>query len=104
MAEAQVVDETIKRISSHKGILGSVIVNADGIPLKSSFENAVAVNYAALVSHLVMKTKSAVKQLSRGKEEDDLRTIRVKSQKHEIIIVPEFDKAHGYTLIIVQKA
>lgn len=104
MSEALIVDETIKRITSHRGCIGSVIVNGDGIVLKSSFENAVAVQYAALVSHLVLKTRSAVKQLSHGKEEDDLRTIRVKSQKHEVIIVPEFDKVSGYTLIVVQQA
>ena len=104
MSEALIVDETIKRITSHKGCVGSVIVNADGIVLKSSFDNAVAVQYAALVTHLALKTRTVVRQLSRGKEEDDLRTIRVKSQKHEIIIVPEFDRLQGYTLIIVQQA
>ena len=104
MSEALIVDETLKRITSHKGCVGSIVVNADGIVLKSTFENAVAVQYAALVSHLVLKTRSAVRQLSRGKEDDDLRTIRVKSQKHEVIVVPEFDKVQGYTLIVVQQA
>lgn len=100
---ALVVDETIKRICSHKGVAGVIIVNGDGIPIKfQGLENSVAVSYAALVSLLVSKTRSAVKQL--GKDDDDLQTIRVHSRKHEIVIVPDFEKSHEYTLIVVQNA
>ena len=99
---ALVVDETIKRICSHKGVAGVIIVNGDGIPIKTNLDNAVTVQYAALVSLLVSKTRSAVKQL--GKDDDDLQTIRVHSKKHEIIIVPDFEKSHEYTLIVVQNA
>ena len=99
---ALVVDETIKRICSHKGVAGVIIVNGDGIPIKTNLENAVTVQYAALVSLLVSKTRSVVKQLDKSKDEDDLQTIRVQSRKHEIIIVPDFDKAHEYTLVVVQ--
>ena len=43
MGDITMVEETLKRISSHKGILGVIIVNADGIPIRSTFENNVSV-------------------------------------------------------------
>ncbi|KAK9814863.1 hypothetical protein WJX73_000608 [Symbiochloris irregularis] len=99
---ALVVDETIKRICSHKGVAGVMIVNGDGIPIKSNLDNALTVQYASLISLLVSKTRSVVKQLDKSKDDDELQSIRVQSKKHEIVVVPDFDKAHEYTLIIVQ--
>ena len=34
MSDLSVVEDTLKRISSHKGIVGSVIINGDGIPIR----------------------------------------------------------------------
>ncbi len=34
MGDLSLVEETLKRISSYKGILGSVIINGDGIPVR----------------------------------------------------------------------
>ena len=34
MGDLSVAEDTLKRISSHKGILGSVIINGDGIPIR----------------------------------------------------------------------
>ena len=97
-----VVDETIKRICSHKGVAGVMIVNGDGIPIKSNLDNTLTVQYASLVSLLVTKTRSVVKQLDKSKGDDELQSIRLQSKKHEIIVVPDFEKSHEYTLIIVQ--
>ncbi|KAK9815907.1 hypothetical protein WJX72_011732 [[Myrmecia] bisecta] len=102
MGDIAVVEEALKRISSHKGILGVIIVNGDGIPIRSTFENSVTVQYAGLVSHLTYKARSAVKQLNHGEPEDELQFLRIRSKKHEILIAPDFDKAHEYQLVIVQ--
>ena len=102
MGDITMVEETLKRISSHKGILGVIIVNADGIPIRSTFENNVSVQYASLVSHFTVKARSAVKQVSKNDPEDDLQLIRIRSKKHEIMIAPDFDKLHEYQLIVVQ--
>ena len=50
MADVSIVEETIKRISSHKGIVGVLIVNGDGIPIRSTLENSLSVQYAGLVN------------------------------------------------------
>ncbi|KAK9866869.1 hypothetical protein WJX84_003368 [Apatococcus fuscideae] len=102
MGDITLVEETFKRISSHKGILGIVVINADGIPIRTTLENNLTVQYAALASRLTAKARSAVKQLNKGDREDELATLRIRSKKHEIIINPAFEKGHEYQLIVVQ--
>ena len=43
------------------GSIGYVLVNYDGIPVKFEPEDLPAVQYSALVSDLVMKTKTTLK-------------------------------------------
>ena len=47
------VEEAMKRINSHKGVLGVLIVNKDGIPIKTTLEPAETVQHAALVLSLI---------------------------------------------------
>mmetsp|Transcript_62838 Transcript_62838/g.199029 ORF Transcript_62838/g.199029 Transcript_62838/m.199029 type:complete len:195 (-) Transcript_62838:261-845(-) len=37
------VEETFKRINSHKGVLGAIVVNYDGIAIRTTMDNAVTV-------------------------------------------------------------
>ena len=36
---ASEVEETLKRLVTHKGVIGTIVVNADGIPIKSTLDN-----------------------------------------------------------------
>lgn len=33
------VEETVKRLSSHKGVLGVLVINGDGVPIRSTLEH-----------------------------------------------------------------
>ena len=63
MAEVNVVEQTVKRLSSHKGIEGILILSGEGIPIRSTLESSLSVQYAGLVSlreclsALVMRAK-----------------------------------------------
>jgi dynein light chain roadblock-type len=46
------VEETIKRIQSHKGVKGVLIMNIEGIPIHSNLPPEETENYAALVSQV----------------------------------------------------
>ena len=46
------MEETLKRIQSHKGVAGVVVVNAEGIPIKTTMDNTTTVQYAGLISQL----------------------------------------------------
>mmetsp|Transcript_37423 Transcript_37423/g.87521 ORF Transcript_37423/g.87521 Transcript_37423/m.87521 type:complete len:98 (-) Transcript_37423:218-511(-) len=89
------IEETLKRISSHKGIQGIVVVNNEGIPLRSTLEPEKTTHYAATVLQLAQKARSVVRDLDAT---NDLTFLRVRTKKHEIMIAPEKD----YMLIVVQ--
>lgn len=97
--DAALVEETVKRLSSHKGVQGIVILNSDAVPIRSTLDNELAVQYAALVSQLTVKARSMVRELAA---EDDLQFLRLRSKKHEIMVAPCFDKDHQYSLVVVQ--
>ena len=89
------VEETLKRIQSHKGVKGVLIMNNDGIPIKSTLSPEDTENYAALVSQLAFKASGVVRTLD---DTDELAFLRVRSKKHEIMIAPDKD----YCLVVVQ--
>lgn len=89
------VEETIKRIQSHKGVKGVLIMNNDGHAIRSNFSPEDTENYASLVSQLSLKASGVVRTLD---ESDELAFLRVRSKKHEIMIAPDKD----YVLVVVQ--
>ncbi|KAI4875078.1 hypothetical protein NFI96_033375 [Prochilodus magdalenae] len=89
------VEETLKRIQNQKGVQGIIIVNAEGIPIKTTLDNSSTVQYAGLIHQLVMKARSTVRDLD---PQNDLTFLRVRSKKNEIMIAPDKD----YFLIVIQ--
>ena len=47
------VEETLKRLVAHKGVIGTIVVNNDGIPIKSTLDNHTTTQYAGLINQLV---------------------------------------------------
>jgi predicted regulator of Ras-like GTPase activity (Roadblock/LC7/MglB family) len=60
---AEGVEETFKRFFSHSGVLGMLVLNGDGIAIRSTFEKDATVAYAALVSGLAARARSVVKHI-----------------------------------------
>ncbi|XP_054472960.1 dynein light chain roadblock-type 1 [Anoplopoma fimbria] len=89
------VEETLKRIQSQNGVQGIIIVNAEGIPIKTTLDNASTVQYAGLIHQLVMKARSTVRDID---PQNDLTFLRIRSKKNEIMIAPDKD----YFLIVIQ--
>ena len=92
----------MKRIQSHKGVVGIVVINNEGrlkvsildlqllllifinptgIPIKSTLDNATTVQYAGLVSQLADKARSVVRELDPT---NDMTFFRLRSKKHEV--------------------
>ncbi|KAM9509375.1 dynein light chain roadblock-type 2 [Guaruba guarouba] len=89
------VEETLKRIQSHKGVIATVVINAEGIPVRTTLDNSTTVQYAALLQQLVMKARSTVRDID---PQNDLTFLRIRSKKHEIMVAPDKD----YLLVVVQ--
>ncbi|XP_066138632.1 dynein light chain roadblock-type 2 [Euwallacea fornicatus] len=89
------VEETMKRIQSHKGVVGTIVVNSEGIPIKTTLDNTTTVQYAGLISSLADKARSVVRDLDPS---NDLMFLRIRSKKHEIMVAPDKE----FILIVVQ--
>ncbi|KAG7324309.1 hypothetical protein KOW79_012325 [Hemibagrus wyckioides] len=89
------VEETLKRIQAHKGVIGTIVVNAEGIPIRTTLDNSTTVQYAGLLHQLAMKARSTVRDID---PQNDLTFLRIRSKKHEIMVAPDKD----YLLIVIQ--
>ncbi|PAA64376.1 hypothetical protein BOX15_Mlig013429g2, partial [Macrostomum lignano] len=88
---------TFKRIQSHKGVTGVIIVNYDGIPIRSTFsDTSLTVQYCSLIQQLALKARSVVRDLDPS---NDLVFLRLRSRKNEIMVAPDQD----YLLVVVQE-
>merc|ERR1712055_120690 len=91
------VEEVVKRISLHKGVAGCIVVNCDGIPIRTTMDNSTTTQYAAQMHALCNKARSAVRDIE---PQNDLTFLRVRTRKHEIMVAPDKE----YFLIVVQNA
>lgn len=89
------VEETIKRIHGHPGVMGLLVMNEDGIPIKSTLDNATTVHYCNLIANLTHKARGVVRDIDPT---NDLCFVRVRTKKHEIMIAPDKE----FTLVVVQ--
>uniref|UniRef100_A0A674NVW2 Dynein light chain roadblock n=1 Tax=Takifugu rubripes TaxID=31033 RepID=A0A674NVW2_TAKRU len=89
------VEETLKRIESHKGVIGTLVVNAEGIPIRTTLDNSTAVQYAGLLTQLTQKARGTIRDID---PQNDLTFLRIRSKKHEILVAPEND----FLLIVIQ--
>ncbi|XP_041985518.1 dynein light chain roadblock-type 2 [Aricia agestis] len=92
---ANEAEETVRKLSMHKGVVGIIVVNGEGIPIKTTLDNRTSVQYAGLMSALVEKGRSVVRDLDPT---NDLTFLRIRSRKHEIMVAPDKD----FILIVVQ--
>ncbi|XP_033755142.1 dynein light chain roadblock-type 2-like isoform X1 [Pecten maximus] len=89
------VEETLKRIQAHKGVIGIIVVNTDGMPIRTTLDNSTTVQFASLLTNLTQKARSVVRDID---PQNDLTFLRVRSRKHEIMVAPEND----YLFVVVQ--
>ncbi|KAM6947768.1 dynein light chain roadblock-type 1 [Lycodopsis pacificus] len=89
------VEETLKRIQGQNGVQGIIVVNSEGIPVKTTLDNPSTVQYAGLIHQLVMKARSTIRDID---PQNDLTFLRIRSKKNEIMIAPDKD----YFLIVIQ--
>ncbi|KAJ7374877.1 hypothetical protein OS493_005230 [Desmophyllum pertusum] len=79
------VEEALKRIQSHKGVIGIIVVNQEGIPIRTTLDNSTTVQYAGLIHQLTAKARSTVRDIDA---QNDLTFLRIRSKKHEIMVAP----------------
>jgi dynein light chain roadblock-type len=93
------IDGIMKGVGNLTGVLGTMVMNANGLPIRTTFKDAEAIHYAALISEFLRKARTVVEPLMG----DPIDIIRIRSQKNEIIIAPS-DQKSDVILVVVQDA
>jgi len=89
------IEETMKRLTKHKGVQSVIIYNTDGIVIRSTnnLTHYETCTHVATLDPLIHKVKQLVNRLG-----DEFSNIRLRSHKNEILVYP----AQDYTLVVVQ--
>ena len=66
-------------------MVGLIVVNSEGIPIKTTLDNSTTVQYAGLLHQLTAKARSVVRDID---PQNDLTFLRIRSKKHEIMVAP----------------
>jgi Roadblock/LC7 domain len=65
-ANLKLLDDTFKRLSSVPGVLGVLVCTTDGVPIRTTLEPQIALQYAALTLNVSQVARRTVKQLSHA--------------------------------------
>jgi len=91
------VEECLKRVQSHKGVVGIIVVNLEGIPIRTTLDNSTTVQYAGLIHQLTAKARGMVRDID---PQNDLTFLRIRTKKHEVMVAPDKE----YLLIVIQNS
>ncbi|KAF8818064.1 putative dynein light chain roadblock-type 2 [Cardiosporidium cionae] len=89
------IEETLNRIKTHKGVSGVVIVNAEGVTLRSTLDTKSTAQYASIISELSFRAQNLIQDLD---PQNDLSFLRIRTKKHEIMVSPSKE----FLLIVIQ--
>ncbi|XP_017075177.1 dynein light chain roadblock-type 1 [Drosophila eugracilis] len=89
------VEEQLKRFQSFKNVIGIVVVDNDGIPIKTTLEYNLTLHYTALMQTLREKARQVVLDLDATNE---FTFLRLRTLLHEVLLCPQED----YFLIVLQ--
>jgi len=89
------IEETLARISSHRGVEGVIIMNKEGATIQSTLREDQTTAHAALLSQITSRAMTLVETLDAG---DELTFLRIKSKNREIMISPDKE----FLLVVIQ--
>ncbi|KAH8298324.1 hypothetical protein KR018_005023 [Drosophila ironensis] len=89
------IEEILKRYQNYPNVVGIIILDPAAIPIKTTMDYTLTVQYAAMVNTLAIKAAKMVSSLDANNE---LVNIRLRTLVHEVIIVV----SENYIIIVVQ--
>jgi dynein light chain roadblock-type len=78
-------ERILGELSRRPGVLGTVVMTSDGVPIRSEFPQHETNLYASMTAHFVQRTTKALAEIGDSGEP---QIIRVRSKKHEMVIAP----------------
>ncbi|KAH8419423.1 hypothetical protein KR222_011476 [Zaprionus bogoriensis] len=91
------VEEMLKRFQALKNIVGIVVVDYDGIPIKTTLDNQMSIQYAAHMHTLTEKARQVIIDLDAANE---FISMRMRTTFYEIILMPH----NNYFIVVIQNA
>ncbi len=89
------LEDTIRRIQDHKGVIGMMIINGDGVAVRTTMDSTQTNAYAAVLARLSDQARSAIRDLDPS---NDVAFLRLRTKRNEILLAPDKD----FTLIVIQ--
>merc|ERR1711953_943082 len=89
------VEETLKRLVGHKGVIGTVVVNKEGACIKSTLDPSTTSQYSSILGSLVTQATTMFKEVDPG---NDVTFMRVRTKKCQFMVVLD----NEYLFIVVQ--
>ncbi len=83
----QALEKVISSVGKHKGVIGAVLCDTDGLPLQSSLSPEDTENVAAQVASLVGKVRYITKEISH----ELARSIRLELEVGDVEIIPDYN-------------
>ena len=94
------VEETINELRKQSGFRSYLILNSDGIVIKSSLPHQEAVQLSSHILQLDKKSKECIGDLCGYDEESTVESVRLRTKGYELIAAQ-----HGkYMLVVTQEA
>ncbi|KAK2147616.1 hypothetical protein LSH36_544g04023 [Paralvinella palmiformis] len=76
------VEETLKRIQNHQGVVGVIVSNSEGIANRTNIDNSTTVQCSSQFSKLCKLARNCIRELD---PENDLTFLRVRTKKNEVM-------------------
>merc|ERR1712156_1036762 len=89
------VEETLKRLVGHKGVIGTVVVNKEGVTIKSTLDPTTSSQYSNILGSLINQAIAMFKEMDPS---NDVTFMRVRTKKCQFMVVPDND----FLFIVVQ--
>ncbi|KZO91990.1 hypothetical protein CALVIDRAFT_488189, partial [Calocera viscosa TUFC12733] len=94
-------DTLITRLSAHRAVRGVLIIsNPEHAIIRASgpmFDGEEGRKYARVIGRVVRVVREGVQEVGEG---DELRFVRVRTRRHELMITPAVDER--YILVVLQ--
>ena len=87
------VENTVSRLSSHKGVKAVMILSDQGEIVQSSFPPESEVEQAKIL----VKIKRLSSSLFQNESDEEVSFIRIRTQHHELLVAPNND----YILVVL---
>ena len=85
----------IKRINNRHDVVGLVVLNQEGLQVKSTLDKSSTALYVTHMNHLIESARGCIRDID---PQNQLLVLRMRTKKNEVMVVPDKD----YTLLVVQ--